>query len=97
MMIATLLMTQTTLWLLHLLVAGVGALSNETNLPLPALLTNLTQREKEVLHLLADGHSNAQIGRYLCISENTVRAHVYSLYNKLNVNSRVQAARLVLI
>jgi DNA-binding NarL/FixJ family response regulator len=96
-MIATLLLAQATLWLVHLLVVGEGAPSNETTLPMPALLPSLTQREKEVLHLLADGYSNAQIGQYLCISENTVRAHVYSFYNKLNVNRRVQAARLVLI
>jgi DNA-binding CsgD family transcriptional regulator len=96
-MIATLLTAQAALWLLHLLIAGGAAPGNETDLPMPARLPSLTQRENEVLHLLADGHSNAQIGRYLCISENTVRAHVYSFYNKLNVNSRVQAARLVLI
>jgi DNA-binding NarL/FixJ family response regulator len=90
-------MVQAILWLLHLLAAAGGAPSNETDLPMRALLPNLTQREKEVLDLLAEGHTNAQIGRYLCISENTVRAHVYSFYSKLNVNSRVQAARLVII
>ncbi|MEW5960210.1 MAG: response regulator transcription factor [Chloroflexota bacterium] len=52
----------------------------------------LTPREREVLELVADGLTNKEIALYLVISENTVRAHLRSLLDKLHVSSRVQAA-----
>ncbi|KYD25361.1 response regulator transcription factor [Geobacillus sp. FSL W8-0032] len=51
----------------------------------------LTRRECEVLQLLADGKSNRAIGEALCISEKTVKNHVSSILQKLNVNDRTQA------
>ncbi|MGJ3204200.1 response regulator [Geobacillus thermoleovorans] len=51
----------------------------------------LTQRECEVLQLLADGKSNRAIGEALYISEKTVKNHVSSILQKLNVNDRTQA------
>jgi DNA-binding NarL/FixJ family response regulator len=52
----------------------------------------LTVREKEVLVLLARGRSNTQIAESLYISENTVRNHISNIYEKLDCNSRAQAA-----
>jgi len=52
----------------------------------------LTERETEVLKLLARGKANKQIARELFISEKTVRSHVHSILAKLNVRSRTQAA-----
>lgn len=52
----------------------------------------LTPREKEVLHLVAEGKSNQEIALALNISESTVEKHVGSLLNKLDVSSRVEAA-----
>ncbi len=52
----------------------------------------LTEREKEVLQLLAQGHSNREIAEELCISEATVRTHVSRILSKLNLCSRTQAA-----
>ena len=51
----------------------------------------LSEREREVLHLLALGRSNRQIGTELFISENTVKNHVRNILAKLEVSSRVEA------
>jgi DNA-binding NarL/FixJ family response regulator len=52
----------------------------------------LTDRETEVLRLLAQGQSNKEIARTLSIGEKTVKTHVSSILSKLNVSSRTQAA-----
>ena len=52
----------------------------------------LTQRELEVLRLVASGWSNREVADYLHISEATVRTHVSNILSKLNLCSRTQAA-----
>jgi DNA-binding NarL/FixJ family response regulator len=52
----------------------------------------LTEREVEVLKLLASGKANKQIASSLFVSEKTVKAHVSSILMKLGVQSRTQAA-----
>lgn len=54
----------------------------------------LTEREKEVWHLLAKGEANKEIASQLNISEHTVKSHVSHLFSKLAINSRNEAARL---
>jgi DNA-binding NarL/FixJ family response regulator len=54
----------------------------------------LTEREREVLALLADGRSNREIARILTISEKTVKTHVSAILAKLGVADRTQAALL---
>lgn len=54
----------------------------------------LSGREREVLVLLAQGLSNAEIGQQLFVSEGTVKTHVYRLFTKLGCENRVQAALL---
>lgn len=56
------------------------------------LLQTLSQREREVLTLMADGFSNQQIAERLGIGEKTVKTHVSNVLGKLNVNDRTQAA-----
>jgi DNA-binding NarL/FixJ family response regulator len=53
----------------------------------------LTDRESEVLGLLAKGLANKQIALTLGISEHTVKFHVSSIYSKLNVTNRTEAVR----
>jgi DNA-binding NarL/FixJ family response regulator len=53
----------------------------------------LTERESEVLDLLAKGMANKQIAVALGISEHTVKFHVSSIYTKLNVTNRTEAVR----
>ncbi len=52
----------------------------------------LTERETEVLRLLAQGRSNKEIAHDLTIGEKTVKTHVSNILSKLNVPSRTQAA-----
>ena len=53
---------------------------------------NLTEREREVLSLIADGRNNHEISETLFISEKTVKTHVSNILNKLNLDDRTQAA-----
>jgi DNA-binding NarL/FixJ family response regulator len=52
----------------------------------------LTERETDVLRLLAQGQSNKEIAQALSLSEKTVKTHVSNILSKLNVPSRTQAA-----
>jgi len=54
--------------------------------------TLLTKRELEVLKLLIEGKTNAQIAKEIIVSTNTIKAHVGKIFEKMNVNDRVQAA-----
>ena len=55
-------------------------------------LRRLTERETDVLRLLAAGRSNKEIARALCITSHTVKAHVTRILHKLDVESRTEAA-----
>jgi DNA-binding NarL/FixJ family response regulator len=57
---------------------------------------NLTQRERDVLRLLADGMSNEEIGKNLFISPETVRTHVRKAMAKLDADTRTQAVATAL-
>lgn len=60
----------------------------------PTALSSLTGREREIVHLIAEGMTNKEIGRSLGISPATVKAHVERLIAKLGVTDRTQAAVL---
>ena len=78
---------------LHPRVAGylLDALRGGT-LPGAELSASLSQREREVLALIAEGLSNQSIGERLEISEKTVKTHVSNILTKLGVSDRTQAA-----
>jgi len=54
----------------------------------------LTERELQVLRGMAAGRSNAEIGRSLYLSEDTIKTHAARLFRKLGVNDRAQAVAL---
>ncbi|WP_420644356.1 helix-turn-helix transcriptional regulator [Candidatus Leptofilum sp.] len=53
--------------------------------------TSLTPKEKEVVALLAKGHSYAEISNHLSITKNTLKTHIKRIYKKLKVRNRTQA------
>lgn len=63
----------------------LGAPANET-------LNGLTKRELEILHLVAEGLSNEEIGQRIFISKKTVKTHLTNIFDKLQVNNRFKAA-----
>jgi ATP/maltotriose-dependent transcriptional regulator MalT len=56
-----------------------------------SLMDSLTEREQEILRLIADGLSNAEIAQALYIALATVKVHSRNIFSKLNVSSRTQA------
>jgi DNA-binding NarL/FixJ family response regulator len=54
---------------------------------------NLTRREVEILRLVAEGYSNAQLAKMLWVTEQTVKFHLSNIYRKLNVANRTEASR----
>ncbi|WP_328843589.1 response regulator transcription factor [Streptomyces sp. NBC_00258] len=65
----------------------VGDLVGQVVSPVP----ELTQREREVVRLMADGHSNRSIADSLYLSEATVKTHLVRIYRKLGVDNRAAA------
>lgn len=61
------------------------------NEPSEELVESLTERELEILHLLADRLSNKEIAQRLVVSANTVRNHTANIFSKLQVENRFQA------
>ena len=80
----------------HLDPAIARQLTRSLVAPAPQTVTRLTDREREVLVLVAQGLSNQEIADSLVISERTARTHVSNILGKLGVTSRTQAALLAI-
>jgi DNA-binding NarL/FixJ family response regulator len=63
--------------------------------PKVADLTVLTSRQREIVGLVCEGLSNAQIAQRLFVTESTIKQHLRTAYKLLNVRNRVQAAKLL--
>ncbi len=70
----------------------LGEVSSPKKKPATSITDKLTEREAEVLNLLAKGLSNEDIAKQLFLSEGTVRNHVSSIVAKLGVSDRTQVA-----
>ena len=75
------------------LMTGFAALARGADAPAPgpAAAPKLTDREMEVLKLVATGRNNREIAKELFITENTVKNHVRNILEKLNLHSRMEA------
>lgn len=74
------------------LLASFREKSTQTSSPnAQSLIEPLSEREIEILQLIAEGLTNQEIGFQLYLSLNTVKAHTRNIYGKLEVNSRTQA------
>ena len=80
----------------HLDPAIAKQLTRSLLAPRPQTVDSLTDREREVLVLVAQGLSNQQIADCLVISERTARTHVSNILSKLGLSSRTQAALLAI-
>jgi LuxR family maltose regulon positive regulatory protein len=72
-------------------ILGADPIDNELSINTQVLVETLSQRESEVLHLMAEGYKYEEIAERLVISINTVRHHTRNVYGKLEVNNRTQA------
>jgi DNA-binding NarL/FixJ family response regulator len=78
-----------TSWVTRTIVDKLRALRQVTSSAAPASdLDQLTDREREILGLICEGRSDAEMSATLKLSQNTVRNHVASLYRKIGVNRR---------
>lgn len=68
-----------------------GFFQNSDHVGVTASFPELTEREREVLDLIARGRSNSDIAEALVISPNTVRNHITSIFDKLGVSDRAEA------
>ncbi len=71
------------------------ALVQSTSQTIPGA-DNLTEREREVLRLMADGLNNTEIAEKLVVSPSTVKFHIANIFTKLGVDNRVAAVSLAL-
>ncbi len=75
--------------------AVIGAMVTE-NRPSAQSLARLSERERQIAALVANGRKNRDIARELNISENTVKRHLQSIFNKTGVRDRLELAVLAL-
>jgi DNA-binding NarL/FixJ family response regulator len=78
------------------LAQGTAPAAGPAHVPQPAAAepaAGLTKRELEILRLVSEGHSNAQLARMLWVTEQTVKFHLSNVYRKLDVANRTEAAR----
>jgi len=75
-------------WVASRLLRRVPATEHD---PLASRRLNISERELQVLELLASGQSNKEIARRLVVSPNTVKTHVARLFEKLGAQRRTQA------
>jgi DNA-binding NarL/FixJ family response regulator len=72
---------------------GASHLNGVAPLPGREPLGRLTSREREILQLVSEGHTNAELAHMLWVTEQTVKFHLSNIYRKLNVSNRTEASR----
>jgi DNA-binding NarL/FixJ family response regulator len=72
--------------------SGKQVVSNKQTISTPMI--DLSEREREVLRLIANGCSNKEIAKHLCIGVSTVKKHINHIYDKLEAKNRTQAVAI---
>lgn len=80
-----------TSWFSRSIVDRLATLKQGSAVPPTAQLMELSDREREILGLICNGQSDAEMGESLHLSKNTIRNHIASLYGKIGVNRRAAA------
>src|SRR5205085_5320831 len=78
-----------------LLVSAASKAANGDVYDAPRSVTQLTDRQVDVLRYLRDGLTNKEISAHLGIAEKTVKVHIAAIFKTLNVVNRTQAARFL--
>jgi LuxR family maltose regulon positive regulatory protein len=78
-------------YLQKLLAAFPAPLGKASRSDMQQLIEPLSERELEVLRLIADGYSNQEIAARLVVALSTIKTHINNIYGKLGVQSRTQA------
>ncbi len=60
------------------------------------ILSQLTERERQIMQLVSEGLSNKEIGHWLDISDGTIKVHLHNIYQKLSINNRTTLAALAM-
>jgi DNA-binding NarL/FixJ family response regulator len=68
--------------------SAVGA---QTTTPLDGVTLNLSPREREIVNFLVLGRSNKEMAEQLCLSSDTIKAHLQHIFRKIGVSSRLEA------
>ena len=71
-------------------IAGVLIIARETKQNEFIKNFHITRAEMKIIHEILSGYSNSEIAQRLSISELTVKSHITHIYNKLNINNRIQ-------
>ena len=80
------------LWLSRDLMTKCIFEDSGSDMPSKSTSGNLTERQTEILALVAVGATNCEIADKLCISPHTVKTHIYKIFKEINVPNRVQAS-----
>ena len=73
---------------------GVAAAAARSQVAPGSCAEKLSEREREILRLVATGYTSGEIGKRLTISAQTVNTHIKNMYRKLQVRTRAQAVNL---
>jgi two-component system nitrate/nitrite response regulator NarL len=83
-------------WLSGALVSGASTRLRELQAEISRVSDALSPREIEIMLRVAEGLSNKEVGRQLKISEGTVKMHLHSIYQKINVSNRTSLANFAM-
>jgi two-component system nitrate/nitrite response regulator NarL len=76
--------------------ASLGDAANHAKIMAPERSLTLTERERQIMHLVSEGLSNKEIGRRLSVSDGTIKVHLHHIFEKLQISNRTSLAALAI-